>query len=85
MNTIMRNILVFFHEKYNGNWVDIYLALAAKEKVDPKEAEECYNRLSAEYNIITMLDADYPEMYKNDDYNKPPFVLFEAKTENTLC
>jgi predicted Rossmann fold nucleotide-binding protein DprA/Smf involved in DNA uptake len=81
----MRSILVFFHEKYNGNWVDIYLALAAKEKVDPEEAEECYNRLSAEYNIITMLDDNYPEMYKNDNYDKPPFVLFEAKTENTLC
>lgn len=85
MKINMRSILVFFHEKYNGNWVDIYLALAVKEKVNPQEVEECYNRLSAEYNIITMLDDDYPEMYKNDNYDKPPFVILEPKTNNALC
>lgn len=81
----MRSILVFFYEKYEGIWEDIYSALAMKEKVNPKEVEECYNRLSAEYNIITMLDDDYPEMYKNDNYDKPPFVILESKTNNAHC
>ena len=80
----MDKILVFFHTKYQGNWDEIYGALSRKEKVDLDEARRNYEELSKDYRIITLIDEGYPDYYKTD-YFKPPFVIFELKTENTLC
>lgn len=74
----MEQILLFFYDKYKGEWNDIYVAIATKERVDPIEVQEVWNKYSEKHRIVTMLSEDYPEEYKKD-YYKPPFVLLYDK------
>lgn len=71
----MNIILIYFAIKYQGDWDKIYQALDSKEKVSLKEISELELKIKTEgWNIITLLDLDYPKRLK--EAYKPPFVLW---------
>lgn len=67
----MRNILIYFAIKYQGDYRLIMNAIKEKEKVDEEELKKIKNR---NYKAITILDDDYPFELKS--IYMPPFVLF---------
>lgn len=68
----MREVLLYFALKYNGEFADILEALKRKEKVNQELKEELFSKLNCNY--ITVLDDNYPEELK--EVAMPPFVLF---------
>lgn len=72
MNFEMRDILIYFAVKYNGDWDCIYSAICRKEPLDKELVIK--TRDSINYNTVTMIDTAYPESYKA--LYKPPFVIF---------
>lgn len=75
----MKKILVYFYDKYKGVWEDIYNAICEKEQVEVSEAERVLKEYEKDYDIITVLDEDYPENLKRE--YKPPFILLTKKGE----
>lgn len=74
----MRDILIYFDVKYCGNWVEIYNAISKKEKAEPNEIIKIANEELKKYDIITMIDDNYPDKYKS--MYKPPFLIRKIKT-----
>lgn len=68
----MREVLVYFALKYNGDFGDILGALQRKEKVDQQLKKELFKQLRCKF--VTILDDDYPKNLK--EVSAPPFVLF---------
>lgn len=68
----MREILVYFALKYNGDFGEILGALQRKEKVDQQLKKELFKQLRCKF--VTILDDEYPKKLK--DVSAPPFVLF---------
>lgn len=66
----MKKILLYFTNKYFGDWEKIYLALNEKEIV-PKKYYENTQLIS---NYISIIDNNYPDELKT--IYKPPFSLF---------
>jgi predicted Rossmann fold nucleotide-binding protein DprA/Smf involved in DNA uptake len=73
----MNDILVFFYEKYDGDWDSIYKAIRQKERVNYSEANQFLKKYKDKYDYVTLIDNDYPEEYKGN--YKPPFVLRKRK------
>ena len=73
----MNDILVFFYEKYDGDWDAIYKAIREKEPVDKKKCKEFIKSYKEKYDYTTLLDDEYPEHLKRE--YKPPFVLKKRK------
>ena len=71
----MHIVLIYFAIKYNGNWDLIYQALEKKEKIPVEEMKKTEEQILREkWNLITILDSDYPNKLKTA--YKPPFVLW---------
>lgn len=70
----MRDVLLYFALKYDGNFPNIYDALQNKELVDWELFEELKD--DCQFNYVTIVDQNYPEFFKNPEINCPPFVLF---------
>lgn len=68
----MREVLLYFALKYNGEFTDILNALKCKEKVNEELKEELFRKLKC--NFITILDEEYPKELK--EVPAPPFVIF---------
>lgn len=68
----MRNILLYFVVKYEGDWKNIYQAISSKEKVNMEEVERVVEGI--EDKCITILDNNYPCSLKN--ISCPPFAIF---------
>ncbi len=68
----MRNTILYFALKYNGNFEKIYNALRNKEPVDTELFEKLKSKLSCNY--VTLIDDNYPKELKH--IKCPPFVLF---------
>ncbi len=68
----MREILLYFALKHNGDWKKIYDSLEKKEVVEIDAVKELENYSESGY--ITILDKEYPARLKN--IHQPPFVLF---------
>jgi DNA processing protein len=81
-NGKMRKVLVYFHNKYYGVWEDIYNAIENKEVVDPKKLEGCYKWFEERFEIITLIDDNYPNRCKT--MARPPFVLMK-KRNHKVC
>lgn len=77
-NKVMENVLIYFYDKYDGRWEDIYKAIVAKEQVDFATANKVGEDYRRAYDVITIISPDYPQEYKNG-YYKPPFVIFNVK------
>lgn len=68
----MRDIILYFANKYFGDWERIYDAIEKQEDVDFDELDIIKEEIGDEY--VTVLDDDYPKELKLID--RPPFVLF---------
>ena len=73
----MNDILIYFYEKYEGDWDLIYKAINQKERVNYGEASQFLKSYKDKYDYVTLIDNDYPEEYKGN--YKPPFVLRKRK------
>ena len=68
----MREILLYFSFKYEGDFDKVCSAIAKKEPVDEQKLKEYVESLN--YDYITLLDDDYPSFFKC--LAKPPFVIY---------
>ncbi|MDE5949609.1 MAG: hypothetical protein K2G54_01910, partial [Malacoplasma sp.] len=68
----MRNVLLYFAIKHNGDWEKIYDSISNKEMISDAICLETKN--SVKKNWLTILDDNYPEELKK--ILKPPFILF---------
>lgn len=59
----MRQILIYFYHKYNGNYRKMLQALKNKEIVKENELNEMLKNVD-ENDYVTMIDADYPSECK---------------------
>ena len=75
---VMENIIIYFYDKYDGRWEDIYKAFTSKEMVDIETAKKVAEDYRKVYDIITIISPEYPQEYKSG-YYKPPFVIFNVK------
>ena len=73
----MSDILIYFYEKYDGDWDDIYKAIQRKERVDATEAKSFLKKYRDKYDYVTLIDNEYPDEYKAN--YKPPFVIRKRK------
>ena len=73
----MSDILIYFYEKYDGDWDDIYKAIQRKERVDAIEAKSFLKKYRDKYDYVTLIDNEYPDEYKAN--YKPPFVIRKRK------
>lgn len=70
----MRDILIHFSIKNNGDWISIYKDLENKVKVEKEELRTTIRDVLLEgRKIVTIIDEDYPEELKTTQY--PPFVI----------
>lgn len=68
-----RDILIYLAVKNRGDFTSIADALKKKKPVNAEEVEE----VAAKYpNAVTILDDDYPSIFRARNAPKPPFVLF---------
>ena len=67
----MRNILIHFAIKYNGDFIKILSAIKEKETVTKEDIEKVKN---LNINALTCLDDNYPVCLR--EIYAPPFVLF---------
>jgi DNA processing protein len=68
----IKEILVYFAIKYQGDWEKILHALRNYERVDDKEVKATLSQIKSKYT--TIVDEDFPPSLK--DCMKPPFVIF---------
>lgn len=76
----MRNVLLYFAVKHNGDWEKIYSSISNKEMVSNEICLETKNFVKKEW--LTILDNNYPEELKK--ILKPPFILFYEGNKNLL-
>ncbi|WP_412031285.1 DNA-processing protein DprA [Metamycoplasma buccale] len=71
----MNDYLIYFNQKYNGDWEKIYNALKTFEIVNKKELDKVrFEKYEYNEGKFTILDDDiYPKQF--NILNKPPFVL----------
>ncbi|BDV03434.1 MAG: DNA processing/uptake protein [Candidatus Hepatoplasma scabrum] len=77
----MREVLLYFSVKYNGNWDKIYSALKTKEKIN----HSLYKQIIYRYKnkkYITIIDSSYPKNLKRIAF--PPFVIYYQGNLNLL-
>lgn len=70
---MMRDILIAFSVKYQGNWEAVYKAISDKEKIEDSEVKELLESVK-DCKVITIIDDNYPEKLKN--CIRPPFAVF---------
>lgn len=68
----MRQVLLFFALKYDGDWLKIYQALETKEKIAYEDLIDIETKITCHY--VTIIDSEYPKSLCN--IYRPPFVLF---------
>ncbi len=68
----MREILLYFSIKYEGDWEKIKDALARKELVSEEEGKQILSTIKCK--TLTFIDSNYPDCIKQA--YRPPFVLF---------
>ena len=76
MNTYkltMREVILYFSLKYQGDFFRIYQAIQRKEATNADELKEMMDKIEG-WNCVTIFDDDYPERLKLASC--PPFVLW---------
>lgn len=68
----MREVLIYFSVKYNGDWEKIKNALVVKEIVTEADGKEVLSKIPCK--TLTFIDSNYPECLKQA--YRPPFVLY---------
>ncbi len=77
----MKGVIVGFHEKYNGNWENVYNAIKNKEDISPIELENAIKMVEKKDPVVIM-DADYPNNFKA--IYMPPLTLFTTGDRNMI-
>lgn len=72
MKNMAQAYLLYYSLKYQGDWHEIYRAVANKEEVDYETLENTVNSFQGKF--ITILDEEYPEKLRQSF--QPPFVLY---------
>lgn len=76
----IRDVIIYFAIKYQGDFELIFKAIRRKEKIDTEECEKVLSELNCQ--TMTLIDDDYPEYFKA--LMKPPLVLFYVGDKNLL-
>ena len=76
-NARFSDVLIYLHEKYNGNWDAIHKAIEEKERVDCDKVVKLVDSKMKDYDYTTIMDGDYPEECM--EMKKPPFVIKRKK------
>ena len=80
---MIENYLLYFNQKYKGNWDDVYNAIKNLEQVDKeiinKIANEPWNK---DEGYISILSDDYPMSLSI--ISKPPFILYWKGNKDIL-
>lgn len=70
----LREILIYFALKYQGKYLKVYNAIAQREGFDENEIANALSQLKC--STVTLIDDDYPKVFRSDDFPNPPIVLF---------
>lgn len=68
------DILLYFSDKYKGDWGKIYNAIRNREKVDPEDSEKVVLKYKNKCKVVALTDPDYPSSLKRME--RPPFLLY---------
>ncbi len=74
----MKDVILYFTLKYDGDWEKIYSAIEKKEQIPISELINIKDKLR--YNYISIIDYDYPDNLK--EIYKPPFSIFWKGNNN---
>ncbi len=77
----MEDIILYFANKYFGDWERIFDALEKQEDIDFEELEELKENMEGQY--ITVLSDEYPSELRSLD--RPPFVLWVKGRKELLA
>ena len=72
MSRSLEETLVAFAEKYQGDFKEIFKAVAYKERLTDNEIDKLNDNVDEKY--VTVMSEDYPEVLKGIDC--PPIVMF---------
>lgn len=72
MSRSLEETLVAFAEKYQGDFKEIFNAVAYKERLTDNEIDKLNDNVDEKY--VTVMSEDYPEVLKGIDC--PPIVMF---------
>ncbi|RGX62714.1 hypothetical protein [Thomasclavelia ramosa] len=72
MSRSLEETLVAFAEKYQGDFKEIFRAVAYKERLTDNEIDKLNENVDEKY--VTVMSEDYPEVLKGIDC--PPIVMF---------
>ncbi|MGI6644504.1 MAG: DNA-processing protein DprA [Bacilli bacterium] len=75
-----REILLYFSQKYAGDFDKIYHAIETKERVTQEQIEEVTKNFKGNY--FTIIDDDYPDVFKT--IYRPPLVVYYHGDINLL-
>lgn len=71
----MKELILYFSLKYNGDFQKIYQAIAIKERVDEELKNELFKKFEkSKCNYVTLIDCNYPKVFEK--IKMPPFVLY---------
>lgn len=76
----MRQTILYFALKYDGNFKKILKAIATKEKVSDEQLKETG---SVRDSYITIIDSKYPQCLRN--ISCPPFAVFYDGNLKLMC
>jgi len=76
----MREVLIYLHIIYEGDFFKILRHIQDKESVDPKSVKIEVEGFLNEYDVITIVDNVYPNEFKR--ILNPPFVLIYNKGDD---
>ena len=69
----IKNILAGLSYKFDGDFQKIFDAICSKQSIEDAEVDEALSNITTPF--ITILDADYPECFRNG-VPKPPIVIY---------
>lgn len=72
MSDGMKDVLLYFSMKYDGDFMKIFDAVKNKEVFDEKKFRELKKNMK--HDFVTIIDDNYPNILKKVD--APPFVLY---------
>ena len=79
----MNDYLIYFNNKYNGDWDKIYYALKTVEHIEKNVLINFISEYSKKFSkYFTILDEDYPKEF--NILKKPPFVIHYKGNINLL-
>ena len=70
----INDILLYFSLKHNGDWDEVYRSIKRRDSVDEEEFKNLKSKLGRDYQVVSILDSNYPEQLKQA--SKPSYLFF---------